>query len=259
VACITTTTATALPIDDESRNFSLWIDESDAQTIAISKAVVAPKPKSLPPERLAQWHAIQTLIGKIRNVDIGLPPWFDLLVEKILPYGDVRIRRYWPAFVEATKVICMVRGATMRRHEIDRRGGLIVSFEDFATATHIFDKIIGQSLTRSGRDEDLATADIVETLTNKSLSSGGVTAGDLVGQPGIRSLDRAYRVLNRAVQAGTIMRINPAEKNNEKRYIRAPEAVFLGNPVVIARKLGLKISGSYIHPLNGQSRSYGRE
>jgi hypothetical protein len=257
VACITTTTTTALAIDDESRNFSLWIDESYDQTKAISKALVANNRETLQPARMALWHSIQHLVAKISSVPITTPPWFDLLVEHILPYGDVRIRRYWPGFVEATKVVCMIRGATHGRREIEKQGGLIVSFNDFATATHIFDRVIAQSLTRSGRDEDLATADIVESLSKTGMYRRGVSAGDLVGQQGILSLDKAYRLLSRAAHAGTIIRVNPTQKNNEKLYIRAGQAEFLGDPVVIARKLGLKIPGRYIHPINGKICTYG--
>jgi len=257
VACITTTTATALAIDDESRNFSLWIDERYEQTKAISKALVATDRETLQPERLALWHAVQHLVAKIRQVPIVTPPWFDLLVEYVLSDGDLRIRRYWPGFVEATKVVCMIRGAREGRQEIEKQGGLIVSFDDFATTTHIFDRIIAQSLTRSGRDEDLATADIVESLSRTGLYRQGVSAGDLVGQPGIQSLDKAYRLLSRAAHAGTIIRVNPTQKNNEKLYIRAGQAEFLGDPALIARKLKLKIAGRYIHPIKGTFCPYG--
>jgi hypothetical protein len=257
VACITTTTATALAIDDESRNFSVWIDERYEQTQAISKALVAKDRETLEPERLALWHGVQHLVAKVSRVPITTPRWFELLVDHILPYGDLRIRRYWPGFVEATKVVCMIRAARTGREELERQGKLIVSFDDFATTTHIFDRIIAQSLTRSGRDEDLATADIVESLSRTGQYRQGVSAGDLVGQPGIQSLDKAYRLLSRAAHAGTIIRINPTGKNNEKLYIRAGQAEFLGDPEVIHRKLGLKIPGRYIHPINGKSCSYG--
>jgi hypothetical protein len=257
VACITTTTATALEIDDESRNFSLWINETYDQTKAISKALVARDRETLHPARLALWHAVQHLVAKIRHVPIVTPPWFDLLVEHILPYGDLRIRRYWPGFVEATRVVCMIHAARTGREQLERQGELIVSFDDFAMATHIFDRIIAQSLTRSGRDEDLATADIVERLSRTGLYGQGVSAGDLVGEPGIRSLDRAYRLLSRAAHAGTIIRINPTQKNNDKLYIRAAQAEFLGDPALIHRKLKLRIAGRYIHPINGKYCPYG--
>jgi hypothetical protein len=143
------------------------------------------------------------------------------------------------------------------RKEIERQGGLTVSFTDFAITTHVFDRIIAQSLTRSGSDEDLATADIVESLTETGPYPSGVSADDLVGQPGIPSLDKAYRLLSRAARAGTILRVNPTSKNNEKLHIRSPAAEFLGDPVAIANKLGLKIAGRYIHPISGKVCLYG--
>ena len=260
VACITTTTATALKIDDESRNFSVWINESYGQTKAIAKSFVASDcTTSLEPGRLALWHAVQQLIARISEVPVEVPPWFELVVEKILPYGDLRIRRYWPAFLDANRLVCMVRNANRGKKDIERRNGLTISFEDFAITTHIFDRTIAESLVRSGRDEDLAVADIVGSLMATGLYRSGISAGNLVGQPGISSLDKAYRLLSRAEQAGTIFRSNRPAKNNEKLYMRSAGATFLGDPVVIAQKLGLKIAGTYVHPINGKSCSYGKQ
>lgn len=251
VACITTTTQAALAIDDESRNLSVWMDESFKQTQEIAKAHVARQREPLPPERLQQWHLVQHIIAD-RRVSIDTPPWFEEMAEKILPYGDLRIRRYWPSFVEACKVVALIRVA--RWSEIDDEE-CTVSFEDFATAICIFDRIIGESLTRSGGDAEMAIGDLVERLSGGT--HGGVTASDLVGQQGIRSLDQAYRALRRARQAGTVYIVNERERNNEKRYARSPVATFLCTPEYAVNKLCLKIAGTYIHPISGKRIAYG--
>jgi hypothetical protein len=258
VACITTTTATALAIDDETRNLSVWIDESYAQTIRIAKRIAMDRPP-IAPERLAMWHEVQRSIGSVSSVPIALPPWIVTLVERWLPNGDVRIRRLWPAFLAAVKTVCLVRKGWRGKKQIERLGGLTVDFEDFAIATHIFDRTIAQTLGRSGRDEDLATAEIVDQVAQSGIYVNGVSAGDLVGHSGIRSHDQAYRRLRRAALAGTIIQSNLREKNNEKRYMRSPEAAFLGDPLMIVRKLGLKIGGTYIHPLTGAICCYGKD
>jgi hypothetical protein len=258
VSCITTTTQDAVQIDDESRNFSIWINESHAQTKAISKALVATGREILTKERLAIWHEVQNRIAEIKNVHIATPPWFEDVVEKILPYGDVRIRRYWPAFVEACKVVCMIRSASLDKNEV--MDGLTVKFRDFGVTNIIFDRIIAQSLTRAGRDEEMATAEIVDDLVRERAGcSIGVSAGDLVGQPGIRTLDRAYKLLRQAERAGTIRQSNIPRKNNEKFYVRAEPATFLGPPEQIVTKIGLKISGHFIHPFTGHGVHYGRQ
>jgi hypothetical protein len=253
ITCITTTTLNALKIDDESRNISLWIDESYKQTQAIAMAHVARKREPLSPQRLSQWRLVQRLVAEHQDVTILTPPWFVDLAEKILPYGDLRIRRYWPAFVEACKVVALIRAAAWP--EINEE--ITVSFDDFATAVCIFDRTIGESLDRSGGDLEIATGDLVEQLSAEGRSNG-VTADDLVGQPGIRSLDQAYRALRRARDAGTVYIVNERERNNEKRYARSPKANFLGTPEHLAQKLGLKISGSYVHPISGKRVAYGK-
>ena len=253
VACLTTTTENALAIDDESRNFSLFIDESYEQTRRIARAQAMTPRQTLSPQRLALWHEVQRLIAKQRNVPIHTPPWFVDIVDKILPYGDLRIRRYWPSFLQSCKTVTRIRAAAWSKQDDE----LTVSFDDFATATCIFDKIIGDSLTRSGGDAEMAIGDLVERLSERH--HNGVTAGMLVGEAGIRSLDQAYRALRRAKDAGAIFVISEPDRNNEKRYARSPAATFIGRPELIVGKLGLKISGRYVHPGTGMRVEYGKD
>lgn len=260
VACITTTTQNALAIDDESRNLSVWIDETYVQTQEILKAYVSVR-EPLSPKRLALWHNVQHLIADQKDVVINTPPFFVDITTKILPYGDLRMRRYWPAFVEACKIIALIRAAAWPQPG----NAVTVSFEDFATALCIFDRLIAYSLTRSGGDLELATADLVDRLSGGLLerSSGrkdlGIVASDLIGQAGIRSLDQAYRALRRARDAGAVYIVNLHDhKNNEKRYARSPESTFLGSPDYVVKKLGLRISGTYVHPITGHRKAYGQ-
>ena len=251
VACITTTTQNALEIDDESRNLSVWIDESHRQTQEIAKAYVTTQLEPLSQARLEQWHLLQHLVAERREMEIRTPPWFVDVVDKVLPYGDLRIRRYWPAFVEACKVIALIRAAAFRNIEEETT----VTFDQFATAVCIFDRVIGDSLTRAGGDAETAIGELVERLSGGH--GAGVSAADLVGQQGVRSLDQAYRALRRARDAGAVFIVNEHERNNEKRYARSPAATFLGAPELIVSKLGLRIAGRYIHPITGRRVPYG--
>jgi hypothetical protein len=52
--------------------------------------------------------------------------------------------------------------------------------------------------------------------------------------------------------------VNERERNNEKRYVRSPAATFLGTPEYIVNKLGLKMSGRYVHPISGKKIAYGK-
>jgi hypothetical protein len=160
ISCITTTTENALSIDDENRNLSFWIDESYKQTQEISTAHVA-KREPLLPERLRQWHIVQHRIADRKDVVIETPRWFVDIAKKILPYGDLRIRRYWPAFVEACKIVALIRAAARPKPDDE----ITVSFDDFATTLCIFDRPIGDSLTRSGGDAEMAIGELVERLS----------------------------------------------------------------------------------------------
>lgn len=253
IACITTTTQNALAIDDENRNVSVWIDETYVQTKAIAKAQVTTQRESLLPQRLRQWHLVQERVADRADVAIETPRWFVDIVDKILPYGDLRIRRYWPAFVEACRIVALIRSAAWPK-KLDEE--ITVSFDDFATALCIFDGVIGDSLTRSGGDAEVAIGDLVERLSGGS--DAGIRASELVGQQGIRSLDQAYRALRRARDAGSIYIVNERDWKNEKRYARSPAATFLGCPEFIVTKLGLKISGRYVHPISGRRIPYGK-
>ncbi|HLX69904.1 MAG TPA: hypothetical protein VKV04_09790 [Verrucomicrobiae bacterium] len=253
VAGITTTTKNALAIDDENRNFSVFIDESYEQTKAIARAQAVTQREPLSQVRLGLWHEVQRLIAKQRSVPIHTPPWFVDIVDKILPYGDLRIRRYWPSFILSCKTVARIRAAAWSKQDDE----ITVSFDDFATANCIFDKVVGDSLTRSGGDAEMAIGDLVERLSERN--HNGVRASDLIGEPGIRSLDQAYRALRRAKDAGAIFIINDRDRNNEKRYARSPEARFIGTPEFIVTKLGLKISGKYVHPGTGDRIAYGKD
>jgi hypothetical protein len=261
VACVSTTTEHTLKIDDESRHLSLWIDESPEQTKRIAKSYAADKQETLTAEMKSVWTEVQDLLEERKDVPIGLPSWFERLVD-LMPVGDVRVRRYWPAFVEACKTVALIRSYRRTKEEIEQRGGLVVTFNDFAITNLILDKTVSESLSRNASDEEVWIAEMVERIANERGSQnsqgGGVSAGDLVDEPGVTSLDKAYRLLRRAERAGTIVRTNPNEKNNEKFYMSADPLGFLGTPESVLKYLSLPNKGTFVHPLTGKSMSYGK-
>jgi hypothetical protein len=260
VACISTTAEQSLKIDDESRHLSLWVNESAEQTKRIAKAYASDNKQSLTAEMKSVWIEAQELLKERREVPIGLPSWFEDLVD-LIPIGDVRIRRYWPAFVEACKTVALIRSYRWTAQEIEKRGGLLVRFNDFAIASLILDRTISESLTRNASDEEVWTAEMVDRIAKEqgnNAHGGGVSAGALVNEPGVTSQDKAYRLLRKAERAGTIVRTNPTEKNNEKYYMSVDGLGFLGSPQSVFKRLGLPNKGKFIHPLSGKSVSYGQ-
>jgi hypothetical protein len=257
VACISTTTENALTIDDESRHLSLWIDESPTQTKRIAAAYLGAKAELLTPEAKLVWREVQYLLGERKDVSVGTPDWFERLVD-LMPTGDVRIRRYWPAFVEACKTVTLIRSYGRNEAEREKQATLTVNFNDFAIANLVLDKTVAESLTRSAADEEVWTGEMVARIAEQQ-GGKGVEVTNLLGEPGVTSLDKAYRLLRRAEHARTIFRANPSEKNNAKLYLPAAELGFLGSPESVLGRLGLKFHGQFFHPVTGKLVTYGRK
>jgi hypothetical protein len=255
VACISTTAEDWLGINDESLHFSLWLDESSPQTKAIAKAYVAKTSETLDPIRRLGWIFLQYELEKRTGMPIEMPDWFPALVD-LIPTSDVRIRRYWPSFVEARGTVCLIRSFQWNDDQLKARGGLKVSFSDFAITNLIFDDVIVNSLTRNAKDEDVKTAEMVKRVATAKSLDNGVAAADLVGEPGVTSIDKAYRLLQSADRAGTVVRLNASLKNNQKLYAVAPEIGFLGSPERAYNLIGLGEPVDFIHPITGAPVRY---
>jgi hypothetical protein len=257
VACISTTTENSLTIDDESRHLSLWLDESFNQTKRIAAAYSAVNTARLEPKRLVAWIRMQKLLEQRKDLPIQLPDWFRRIVD-VMPTGDVRIRRYWPAFVEACKTVCLIRSFKWSDAELKKRGGLVVLFSDFAIANLIFDEVIFQSLSRNAKAEEVLTGEMVAGIAaSKGRNLGhGVQASDLVGEPGVTSLDKAYRLLKRAAHAGTIHRADAPKTDNGKFYLPRLQVGFLGTPDFVYHFLRAAKPVDFIHPITGARVRY---
>ncbi len=258
VACISTT-EDALEIDEENRHLSLWIDESPEQTKRIAKSYVTYTRGTFTQEMDLIWTAVQLILEKRKDMPIRTEGWFEDLVD-LIPSADVRIRRYWPAFVEACKTVSLIRSVRLTKTQLLKQDGMIVNFEDFAIANLIFDRVIADSLTRGAGDQEVSTADLVARIAEEQghdLKNVGVDARKLLGEPGVTSLDKAYRLLRDAESAGTIYRVNSSAKNNEKFYLPMAHRGFIGSPESVLKRLKLKIQGQFVHPLTGETVKYG--
>jgi hypothetical protein len=258
VSCISTTTEHSLKIDDESRHLSLWIDESPEQTKRIAKAYVAGTQEKLTLEMKQVWMEVQSLLNERKDLPIGTPKWFEGLVDQI-SVSDVRIRRYFPAFVESCKTVCLIRSFGSTKAEVEKHGGMMVSFEDFAITAMILDKVVADSLNRAAGDDEIWTAELVDRLSDQPGGGQGIEASNLVGEPGITSLDKAYRLLRRAEHAGTIFRANPTGKNNEKLYLPTAELGFIGKPQLVFSRLGIPGTVKFMHPTKAEWVTYGQK
>jgi len=253
IACISTTTEDRLAVDDESRHLSIWIDESPEQTANIIASSLDDA-QCIRPIQLKAWHEAQGLLAERASLPFELPSWFrSPVLLGSLNTGDVRVRRYFPAFAQACKVVCLVRSFQRKR----KPRKLIVSFEDFAVTAIIFDRVFAESLKRPS-DRDLEVKRIVERLSAAKRGKP-VRATELAEDQHI-SRDRAYTKLRRAARAGTVIQANPPTKGNLKLFLPAPPKRFLPEPGEVFLKVDrLHKRVEFIHPLTGKRAVYARD
>ena len=255
IASISTTTRNVLEIDDETRHLSLWVDESVEQTDRVVHAYGFERPLTRQ-ERLT-WRMVHRLLEKKIGHNIQLPAWFSKVADGLYKH-DLRVRRYYPAFVEACRTVALIR-SFQRTHQTTSTGKLCVDFADFAIAASIFDEVYVESLHR---DEGPATETrkVVERLT--ALRNGKpVHARDLATELSI-SIEKAYERLRDAVEAGTLERANRPEKDNVKLYCPAPRPRFVPDPEALFATLSadeVPNSIKFVDPITDKVVVYARK
>jgi hypothetical protein len=246
VACISTTTKDHLQVDDETRHLSVWADESPAQTARIVRAQLSDM-ASLTEEEIRAWHAVQDLLEERSAVPIRLPSWFELVAGKVWT-GDVRIRRYFPAFIEACRTICLIRSF---RNEEERPVELRIGFRDYAIATLIFEDAFAKSLNSI----DEKNMELRECISRISSNKGGrpASAQDVASELGL-PLHEAYERIRRGTKQKLIQKVNPPQRGNKKLFVPTEEGIeFLPNPKSVFKKIA-DAGGSLklVHPLTGE-------
>ena len=248
VGSISTTTKGQLQIDDETRNISISIDETPEQTRRIVKYYG--RREGLRRRELMIWKMVHRLLEERIGVEITFPDWLDKLADRIF-VGDLRVRRYYPAFMEACRTVCLIR--SFQSQEPAAR--LTVDFADFAITALIFDQVfVGSLRLRKGVNE--STRDLVDSLSAENKKP--VSADDVADARGV-SKDRAHRILRNAETAGVIKRANKPERGNRKFFLAVPPPRFAPDPKRLFRKLHLKRAVRIFHPITGELIVYRRK
>jgi hypothetical protein len=193
---------------------------------------------------------LETRIG----VEIVFPDWFDRVAD-LLYVGDLRVRRYYPAFVEACRTVCLIRSFLPHRKYVKGQP-LELEFADFAITALIFEDVFVESLHRQDGPAE-ATRRLVEEIARKK--ERPVRVKDLVRKFGI-SKDRAYAMLRQAMAAGAIRQANKPERNNRKVYMPTQRPRFVPDPEKLFQKLeelGPKVR--FVHPVTGEWVVYRRK
>lgn len=249
VTAISTTTQPRLKIDDETRHMSIWVDESEEQTRKILVSQFSETGR-LTREELETWRTVHRILRKMIGTKIVFPTWFGEVAKGVFA-GDLRVRRYFPAFIDACRTVCLIRSFQLGRKH--KNSALEVDFADFAVTALIFDRVFVESLPRLGKAAGEATRRHVEEIANETGSP--VSAKALARKLNI-SMDQAYGKLRYAARTGVIQLANKPEWSNRKRYWPVPHPRFVPDPKKLFRKLGLREKVSFVHPLTGEQVVY---
>jgi DNA primase len=254
VACISTTTKDQLKVDDETRHLSVWTDDSPEQTKRILKAQFNKK-EDLTDDELKVWHTMQTFLAKRAKLPIEFKGWVKQVVEDVWT-GDVVVRRYFPAFMEACKVVCLLRSFRRDEDLVEKEGRLEISFSDYAITSLILNSALSQSISYVD-DQDRELQKAVARIVDRKKGVG--CDGEELAREMKISTDTAYKLLREARERGSVRRANKATKANVKLYEPADSTQMLPDPAEVYRKLGSdKRVLRIIHPVTGDEIVYRR-
>jgi hypothetical protein len=253
IAAISTTTRDKVEVDDETRHLSIRVDESPAQTTRIMEAELEER-RGLSAEELQAWHQVQHLLKSRAELPIAFPDWFRTISQSV-PNDDVRVRRYFPAFLQACKTVALIRSFKRDEEQLRQQGRIMVKFTDFAIAALIFGPAFAQSLDKAS-EQEFETQQNVQRISARN-DGQPVSATDLARELNI-SGDRAYSLLRAATDAGTISRANQPTRTNLKLYLPATKGSFLPDPEILFHKLKDASSERvrFIHPITGEWTEY---
>ncbi len=192
---------------------------------------------------------VHRILAERIGTKITFPKWFEQIAEELF-VGDLRVRRYFPAFVEACCAVCLIRSFQPGRN--DSGANLEVDFADFAITALIFDQVFVESL-HLGAGVGEATRRLVEAIATET--GKPARAKDVARKLDI-SMDAAYRKLRSAEQAGVIRLANKPGKSNRKKYEALPAPCFVPEPKKLFRKLRLREEVRFLHPLTGEQIVY---
>jgi DNA primase len=251
VAAISTTSKSNIEIDDQTRHVSILVDESPEQTRRIVRAY-ANQGEALSEDEQKAWEMVHRLIEERADLEIVFPAWFDAVADSVF-VGDVSVRRYYPAFVEACRTVCLIRSFQRDRQPAEG-SNVELEFTDFAIAAIIFDRVFVETL-RQQEGSALEVRQVVKDISDSNRGAS-VQAEDMARVLGI-SLDRAYKRLREGVKAGVIRQVNAPEKDNRKLYLPAPRLRFIPDPGELFPELdGVEDEVRFVHPITGNSVTY---
>lgn len=148
IAAVSTTTQNRVEVDDETRHISVWLDETPKQTARIMEASLDAE-RRLERRALRIWHEVQRLIEKRARISIEFPDWFKNFVP-FVRQDNLWARRYFRAFLQACKVVALIRSFRNGNARLKIEKTITVKFTDIAITILIFNLVFTQSINKSG-------------------------------------------------------------------------------------------------------------
>ena len=259
-ALITTLTKGLTKEDNETRTFSLYMDDTKDHTLRVVQALAEREARGgLPEVDPTPWHALYELLPQKEVVVPYAPAIARLLEAQDLPEDLTRLRRDFGRFLTLVKVVALLHHA--RREE--REGRLVATLEDYALAYHLAARPMARSVhTVSPQALTLAVAvrevyeAKMEEAAGKNIPEGSVAVYVKDLARGLCCVKRGWaRWVERGDSAGVVFGQKDGESLAMRPVAGAPleEAAFrlLPEPERLARELGE--GGSYVHPLTGET------
>jgi hypothetical protein len=165
--------------------------------------------------------------------------------------GDVRIRRYFPAFVQACKTISLIRSF---RFKAKKPKIIPVRFSDYAIAMLIFEDAFSTSLA-SVDEKSVELRDVINRISSRKGGSP-VSAKEVAAEMRL-PLHEAYEKIRDAADHKLIQRANPPQKGNRKLYLPAAGRIqFLPKPELVFKTAGISDRVKFVHPITGEPVIY---
>lgn len=144
VSFLTTTTRAMSHPENETRNVSLYIDESEDQTAKthrVSSGKYTGEPPMMSDQELRVWRAMQQIL-EARPVRI---PYVHFLEERF-PRKPLRVRRDYNKFLALIEVIVNLHQYQRERRKIGDTEHLVAAIADYVYAKRLVERVLGDTI-----------------------------------------------------------------------------------------------------------------
>jgi hypothetical protein len=252
---ITTMTKAMTREDNETRAWSLYVDDSKEQTLRVVKRQANAATGDDTPPETAPWQALQ---GKLTPFEVVIP-WApnlqELLQVDTLPRDITRLRRDFPRLLTLVKVIALLY---QQQRTYDAAGRLMATIDDYAMAYTLVAEPFARSVHGLSA-QALAVSEAVQQLYDDKRTTQKTPHDEAYIT--VRDLAKALRWAKRTVhkwveqaEAADLLDIRSAEKGKPLKLWPAEQKTpymfsLLPEPTVVAAALNATITA--VHPLTG--------